>query len=140
MNPEQVALVQSSFSKVAPIARDAASLFYGRLFEIAPEVRPMFKGDMEEQGRKLISTLALVVAGLDRLETVLPAARALAIKHVGYGVKAEQYPLVGAALLWTLEKGLGAEFTAETKEAWAEAYGALSGEMIKAAYPSPAQG
>ncbi len=140
MNAEKIALVQSSFAKVAPISRDAAALFYGRLFEIAPDVRPMFKGDMEEQGRKLMATLGLVVSGLDKLETVLPAARALAVRHVGYGVRPEHYPPVGAALLWTLEQGLGEDFTLETKQAWADAYGALSGEMIKAAYPSSAPG
>jgi hemoglobin-like flavoprotein len=89
MNASDVALVQDSFKKVAPIADVAAELFYGRLFEVAPQVKPMFKGDMKEQGRKLMATLGVVVTGLTRLETVLPAASALAKQHVAYGVKAE---------------------------------------------------
>ncbi|MET0970405.1 MAG: globin family protein [Tardiphaga sp.] len=133
MTPDQVALVQASFAKVAPISDQAAELFYGRLFEIAPEVKPMFHGDMAEQRRKLMATLGVVVAGLTRLETVLPAASALAKKHVSYGVKDEHYPVVGAALLWTLEKGLGDAWTPETADAWTTAYGTLSGYMISEA-------
>lgn len=130
MTPQQIALVQDSFAKVAPISDTAAELFYGRLFEIAPEVKRMFHGDMAEQRRKLMATLGVVVTGLTRLETVLPAASALAKKHVTYGVKDEHYPIVGAALLWTLEKGLGDAWTPETAEAWTTAYGTLSGYMI----------
>src|ERR1700754_1193243 len=107
MSPAQFTSIQDSFAKVAPISDQAAELFYGRLFEIAPEVKPMFHGDMAEQRRKLMATLGVVVSGLTRLETVLPAASALAKKHVGYGVRDEHYPIVGAALLWTMEKGLG---------------------------------
>lgn len=134
MNPTQIALVQDSFAKVAPIADQAAVLFYDRLFEIEPSVKPMFHGDMAEQRRKLMAALGLVVSGLTRLETVLPAASALAKKHVGYGVKAEHYPVVGAALLWTLEKGLGDGWNPELAEAWTTAYGTLSGFMISEAY------
>ncbi len=134
MTPDQVALVQDSFKKVVPIADVAAGLFYGRLFEIAPEVKPMFRGDIKEQGRKLMTTLGVVVTGLTRLETVLPAASALAKKHVDYGVKAEHYAPVGAALLWTLEKGLGDDWTPELAQAWGTAYGTLSGFMIAEAY------
>ena len=134
MTPDQVALVQDSFKNVVPIADVAAGLFYGRLFEIAPEVKPMFRGDIKEQGRKLMTTLGVVVTGLTRLETVLPAASALAKKHVDYGVKAEHYAPVGAALLWTLEKGLGDDWTPELAQAWGTAYGTLSGFMIAEAY------
>src|SRR5215470_2979050 len=105
MTPAQVKLVQGSFAEVAPISEQAAALFYGRLFEIAPQVKPLFKGDMTEQGRKLMATLGVVVNGLGDLDTVLPAASALAKKHVGYGVTADDYAPVGAALLWTLERG-----------------------------------
>lgn len=139
MTPDQIALVQDSFKKVVPISEAAASMFYGRLFEIAPDVKPMFKGDIKEQGRKLMATLGVVVTGLTRLETVLPAASALAKKHVDYGVKAEHYAPVGAALLWTLEKGLGEAWTPELADAWATAYGTLSGYMISEAYGSNAQ-
>jgi hemoglobin-like flavoprotein len=134
MNASDVALVQDSFKKVAPISDVAAELFYGRLFEIAPQVKPMFRGDMKEQGRKLMATLGVVVTGLTRLETVLPAASALAKQHVAYGVKAEHYPIVGGALLWTLEKGLGDAWTPELAAAWTAAYGTLSGYMISEAY------
>lgn len=134
MTPEQIILVQESFSKVAPIAEQAATLFYGRLFEIAPQVKPLFKSDMSEQGRKLMGTLGVVVAGLANLESILPAASSLAKRHVQYGVKAEHYAPVGEALLWTLEQGLGAAWNQKLKESWAEAYGTLSGFMIKEAY------
>jgi nitric oxide dioxygenase len=85
----------------------AAALFYWRLFEIAPAVKPLFRGDMTEQGCKLMATLDVVVNSLGNLEAVLPAASALAKRHVDYGVKAADYTPVGAALLWTLEQGLG---------------------------------
>jgi len=134
MTPEQVSEIRVSFSKVAPIAEQAAALFYGRLFEIAPEVQPLFKAsDMKEQGRKLMGTLAVVVKGLDDLPALMPAVEALARKHVGYGVNAAHYAPVGAALLWTLEQGLGEGFTPTVKDAWTTAYGALSGAMIAAA-------
>jgi len=139
MTPDQISLVQDSFKKVVPIADVAADLFYGRLFEIAPEVKPMFRGDMKEQGRKLMATLGVVVTGLTRLETVLPAASALAKKHVDYGVKAEHYAPVGAALLWTLEKGLGEAWTPDLADGWSTAYGTLSGYMISEAYGSTVQ-
>ena len=134
MTPEQVTLVQRSFAKVVPIAEPAAAMFYGRLFEIAPEVKPLFHGDMAEQGRKLMGTLAVVVSGLTNLESILPAASALAKKHVAYGVKAEHYGPVGVALLWTLEHGLGAEWTPDLADAWTAAYTTLSGYMVGEAY------
>jgi hemoglobin-like flavoprotein len=134
VTPSQIDLVQTSFAKVAPIAETAASLFYGRLFEIAPEVKPLFKGDMKEQGRKLMTTLAVVVNGLKNLDAVVPAAKSLAVKHVSYGVTADHYAPVGAALVWTLEQGLGDDFTPETRDAWIAAYTLLSGVMIDEAY------
>jgi hemoglobin-like flavoprotein len=136
MTPDQVTLVQQSFAKVAPISEAAAVIFYDRLFEVAPSVKPMFPTDMKEQRKKLMATLAVVVGGLGNLESVLPAASALAKRHVGYGAKAEHYPVVGGALLWTLEKGLGDGWTPEVAEAWTAAYGTLSGYMISEAYGS----
>src|SRR6478735_3895827 len=126
MTPSQVDLVQISFAKVSPIADTAARLFYDRLFEIAPEVRPLFHRDMKEQGRKLMTTLALVTKGLTNLDAILPAARSLATKHVSYGVTAEHYQPVGDALLWALEQGLGSDFTPEVRDAWLAAYTTLS--------------
>lgn len=139
MTDDQIQLVQDSFAKVVPIADTAASLFYGRLFEIAPEVKPLFKSDMSEQGAKLMATLGVVVNGLRKPDTILPAAKALAVKHVDYGVQPEHYAPVGAALLWTLEQGLAEAFTDEVKEAWTSAYTLLSGIMIEAAYPQAAE-
>ena len=136
MTPDQIKLVQQSFAKVAPISEQAAVLFYDRLFEVAPGVRAMFPNDMTEQRKKLMGTLAVVVNGLSNLEAVLPAASALAKRHVNYGAKAEHYPVVGGALLWTLEKGLGDAWTPELAEAWTAAYGTLSGYMIQEAYGS----
>ena len=137
MTPDQVKLVQQSFAKVVPISETAAILFYDRLFEVAPKVKAMFPADMTEQRRKLMATLAVVVNGLGNLESVLPAASALAKRHVSYGATAEHYPVVGAALLWTLEKGLGDGWTPEVAEAWTAAYGTLSGFMISEAYGQP---
>jgi hemoglobin-like flavoprotein len=134
MTPDQIALVQQSFGKVAPIADKAASLFYDRLFEIAPQLKPLFPGEMSEQRKKLMATLSVVVNGLDRLDTILPAASALAQRHVTYGVKPDHYALVGSALLWTLERGLGAYWSEAMADAWIEAYATLSGFMIGEAY------
>jgi len=135
MTPDQVKLVQESFAKVAPISEQAAVLFYDRLFEVAPGVQAMFPSDMTEQRKKLMATLAVVVGGLSNLLSVLPAASALAKRHVGYGAKPEHYPVVGGALLWTLEKGLGDEaWTPNLAAAWTAAYGTLSGYMISEAY------
>jgi hemoglobin-like flavoprotein len=137
MTPDQIKLVQDSFAKVAPISETAAVLFYDRLFEVAPQVKAMFPVDMTEQRKKLMATLAVVVNGLGNLESVLPAASALAKRHLSYGAKPSHYPVVGAALLWTLEKGLGDAWTPEVAEAWTAAYGRLSGFMISEAYGRP---
>src|SRR6201985_248262 len=134
MTPDQIKLGQESFAKVAPISEQAAVLFYDRLFEVAPGVKAMFPTDMTEQRKKLMATLAVVVNGLGNLESVLPAASALAKRHVGYGAKPEHYPVVGGALLWTLEKGLGEGWTPEVADAWTRVYATLSGFMISEAY------
>jgi nitric oxide dioxygenase len=137
MTPDQVKLVQQSFSHVAPISDQAATIFYDRLFEVAPQVKAMFPADIAEQKRKLMATLAVVVNGLSDLPSVLPAASALAKRHVAYGARPEHYPVVGSALLWTLEKGLGQGWTSDVAAAWTAAYDALSGFMISEAYGSP---
>ena len=137
MTPEQVTLVQQSFGKVAPISDQAVVIFYDRLFEIAPQVKAMFPADMTEQRKKLMATLAVVVNGLSNLESILPAASALAQRHVAYGARAEHYPVVGSALLWTLEKGLGDGWTVDVATAWTAAYTMLSGFMIEQAYGRP---
>jgi hemoglobin-like flavoprotein len=134
MNPTQIKLVQDSFAKVAPISEQAAVIFYDRLFEVAPAVKAMFPTEMKEQRKKLMATLAVVVNGLGNLDSVLPAASALAKRHISYGAKPEHYPVVGGALLWTLEKGLGEAWTPAVADAWTAAYGTLSGFMISEAY------
>ena len=132
MTPQQIELVQTSFEKVVPIAGAAADLFYDRLFEIAPETRSMFPADLSEQKGKLMSMLGTAVTNLHKLDTILPAVKALGQRHKGYGVTAAHYAPVGAALLWTLEQGLGAEFTPDVKAAWTETYTALAGVMTDA--------
>lgn len=133
MTPEQIDLVQSSWAKVAPQAKETATLFYGRLFEIAPEVKPLFPTDMEEQGKKLMQVLGMAVGSLTKLEELLPTVKQLGVKHVDYGVEDVHYDSVGAALLWTLEQGLGDDFTPETKEAWTITYVTLADVMKGAA-------
>ncbi|AFZ23577.1 family 3 adenylate cyclase [Cylindrospermum stagnale PCC 7417] len=131
--PSQVDLVQSSFAKVKPIADKAAEIFYNRLFELAPSFRPLFKGDMKQQERKLMNTLALAVEGLRQPDQIIPAVQKLGRNHAGYGVKAEYYDIVGEALLWTLAQGLGEDFTTPVRKAWEEAYTFLSEIMKEAA-------
>ena len=132
MDSRQVQLVQESFAQVVPIAGVAATLFYDRLFEIAPDVKPLFVGDMEKQKLMLMQTLSVVVIGLAQPENILPAAKSLAVRHKGYGVQPEHFDSVGASLLWTLEKGLGNAYTPEVNDAWVAAYALLSGVMIEA--------
>lgn len=132
MNQSEITLVKDSFRKVLPIADQAAALFYARLFELDPQLRHLFRGDMVEQGRKLMTMIATAVASLERLETLVPAVRQLGARHAGYGVTEEHYGTVGAALLWTLEKGLGPEFTPAVREAWTTTYSLLANTMIEA--------
>jgi hemoglobin-like flavoprotein len=129
MNPKQVALVQRSWNDVLPIAETAAQMFYERLFDLDPSLRPLFQSDMTKQRHKLVDMLSVVVSGLTRLEELLPTVRALGRRHAGYGVRNEHYATVGMALLWTLEQGLGDSFTAEVREAWVAAYGLLATTM-----------
>lgn len=133
MTPEQIDLVQNSWARVAPIADQAADIFYDRLFEIAPEARPLFAEDMAKQKKALMGMLATAVNGLKRLDTILPAVQALGERHVGYGTRDEHYDIVGSALLFTLGKGLGDAFTEEVEAAWTKAYVTLAGVMKDAA-------
>jgi len=134
MTRDQIELVRSTWSQVERIADAAAQLFYGRLFELEPELRHLFAhSDMAEQRRKLMQTLAVAVGALDRLETLRPALEALGRRHVAYGVDDRHYDLVGAALLWTLGQGLGQGFTGPVRDAWSEAYATLATIMRNAA-------
>jgi len=138
MTPESKALVQESWTLVEPIADTAAALFYGRLFELDPSLRPMFRGDMKEQGKKLMQMITVVVRGLNGLDDLVPAIESLGRRHTGYGVRDSHYGTVAAALLWTLEQGLGAAFTPAVKAAWVEAYTLLATVMKRAAAGEPA--
>ncbi len=138
MTPEQMQLVQTSWTKVEPIASQAAELFYGRLFELDPSLRALFKGDMQAQGAKLMRAITLVVRGLEQLDVLAPTLRALGRRHVGYGVKNSHYDTVGVALLWTLAQSLGSAFTPATSAAWAEAYNVLATVMKEGAATSAA--
>jgi len=133
MTPEQAVLVKNSWALVTPIADKAAELFYGKLFEMDPELKSLFKGDMTEQGRKLMAMINTAVNGLDKLEAIVPAVEKLGERHVDYGVKDKDYDTVGGALLWTLEAGLGDAFTPEVKEAWTVVYTVLANTMKTAA-------
>ena len=129
MTNEQIKLVQDSFRQVAPIAETAAQLFYARLFELDPDLELLFKGNLTEQGRKLMQMLGLAVNSLDRMEQLLPVVRSLGTRHVVYGVRDKDYDTVGQALLWTLRKGLGEAFTPDVEAAWTNVYATLAAEM-----------
>ena len=139
ITPAQKEIVQSTFAQITEPDAFAAH-FYARLFEIAPETRALFKGDMRAQGKKLIQTLAVVVNGLDNLEEIVPAVQALGRRHVAYGVTPEHYTLVGNAILWTIAQYFGEAFTEEVKTAWATAYSLVAETAIAAAYEDAATG
>ena len=134
MTPENIARVKSSWQQVLPIQKTAAELFYGRLFELDPSLRPLFRGDMAEQGRKLMTMINTVVMSLDDLAPLLGAIEDLGRRHVAYGVTEAHYDTVGSALLWTLGLGLGEQFTQPVEAAWTEAYTTLASAMKQAAY------
>ena len=133
MTSEQIAIVQSSFERVKPLAEEAAVLFYARLFELDPRLRPLFKNDIRLQGLKLMQMLEMVVRSLDRIEEVAADIRSLGARHTAYGVEVRHYETVGTALLWTLEKALEPKFTSETHEAWTAAYNMLADTMKEGA-------
>ena len=133
VTPQQVELVKKTWVMVVPISDKAAELFYGRLFELEPEYRSMFKGDMMDQGKKLMKTINIAVESLDDVEPLIPTLKQMGADHAGYGVKERDYNVVGAALLWTLEKGLGDAFTDEVKNAWGAVYEVLASVMKEGA-------
>ena len=129
MTPNQITLVQDSFQLVAPIADTASELFYTRLFELDPSVRPLFPTDIADQRRKLMQTLSVVIGSLRYLDGIAPSIHALGRRHAAYGVKPQHFDTVGSALLWTLAQGLGPAFTPEVESAWAAVYSLLSDTM-----------
>ena len=133
VTPRQKKLVQDSFALIVPRADEVTATFYGRLFELDPTLRPMFKADMAPQRQKLAQMLTAAVKGLDRPEQLIPVVRELGRRHATYGVTEAHYDTVGAALLWTLETEFGAAFTPEVKEAWTDVYTLLATTMKDAA-------
>jgi hemoglobin-like flavoprotein len=133
VTPKQIQLVQQTWARVLPLKEHAAVLFYDRLFATDPALQSLFKGNMAEQRGKLMTMITVAVNGLTRLDTLVPAVRDLGNRHARYGVQEAHYATVGAALLWTLEKGLGPAFTPEVKEAWATVYGVLATTMQQGA-------
>ncbi len=133
LSPASIQLVRDSWSQVLPIQTQAAGLFYNRLFELDPALKPLFKGDMAEQGRKLMGMVNVAVGSLDRLDGILKPVQDMGRRHAGYGVKDEHYATVGEALIWTLEQGLGEAFTPETRAAWVRVYTLLADAMREAA-------
>lgn len=133
MTPEQVEIVKTSWAKVVPISETAAEIFYGKLFELDPELKSLFKGDMKDQGRKLMAMINTAVNGLNDLEAIVPAVQDLGKRHVGYGVKDKDYDTVGTALIATLAIGLDDYFTDDVKDAWITVYTVLSSTMKEAA-------
>ena len=130
----QIDLIQQSYKKVEPIADTAAEIFYDKLFEYEPSVKPMFKKNIKDQGRMLMGTLKVAINGLNNLEALVPVLEKLAVKHVNYGVKAEHYTPVGNALLYTLKTGLGPEWNPELRQAWVDVYRVMAHTMKAAAY------
>jgi hemoglobin-like flavoprotein len=132
LTPTEVGLIRASFSKATVEPGRTSALFYQKLFELDPTVRALFHGDMHEQGRKLIATLAFVVESLDHLDDLLPTVRELGARHVNYGVKKHHYATVGKALLWSLERSVGRSFTGAARAAWRKAFAVLADAMIAA--------
>ena len=137
MTPEKIHMVQASFDKILPVAETVSALFYNRLFELDPLLRPIFPVDLQGQGHKLIAMIHVVVANLGRLDTVVPAIQALGRRHSSYGVADQHYETFCAALIWALERCLADDFTPEVRGAWVEMYAVLSNTM-KAATQVPA--
>lgn len=134
LSAKQKQLIRDSWQRVLPVKERAAELFYGRLFELDPGVKPLFKGKLDFQGDKLMMTLNVVVNSLDDLGAVEAMLQAMGKRHVIYGVEATHYETVGAALLWVLQQTLGEYFTEEVEDAWVTAYGVIATTMKEAAY------
>ena len=133
MTPHQVSLVRKTWSLVEPLGDTVTTLFYGRLFELDPSLRGLFKADMQDQGRSLRVMISMVIAGLTQLDKLMPALVSCGRRHVAYGVEDSHYDIVREALLWTLGQGLRQHFTAEVREAWSATYELMAGAMKEAA-------
>jgi hemoglobin-like flavoprotein len=131
MNPQQIQLVKETWGFVIVKSDEAGELFYSRLFEVAPGVKHLFKGEMKEQSRKLMSMVTYVVTKLDKLDTILVEIKSLAQRHNKYGAQKEHYAVVGECLIYTLKTGLGDRWNSKVEAAWIAAYTILSGAMIQ---------
>ena len=132
MTPREIEIVQQTFEKVRPIAT-AADLFYGKLFELDPSLKALFKGSMREQGKMLMNMLAAAVNGLSNASALVPVLTDLGRRHTAYGVMDRHYVTVGSALIWTLHQGMGKDFTDEVRDAWCAAYELMAGVMQQGA-------
>ena len=132
ISKEDIDLVQHSFMRIEPLSIVVGRTFYERLFETNPEIKPLFKGDLESQGEQLMDMIGTAVAGLDDLEKLIPILQELGARHRKYGVEVSHYGAVAEALIWTLEQGLADAFTPDIRAAWVNVYGVLAETMITA--------
>lgn len=130
----QVELLETSFAQVKPVANEFADRFYENLFTDYPAAQPLFANtDIKQQSKKLLQSLVLVVENLRKPDALGDALTGLGARHVKYGALPEHYPLVGNTLLKTFEEFLGSAWTDEVKQAWVDAYGAISTIMLDGA-------
>ncbi|MEB3342071.1 globin family protein [Okeania sp.] len=130
----QVELLENSFEQVKPRADEFTKSFYNNLFTDYPDAQPLFTStDMAAQHKKLLGSLILVVENLRRPDVLTDALEGLGARHVKYGALPEHYPLVGNSLLKTFEQYLKEDWTEEVKQAWVDAYGAITELMLKGA-------
>lgn len=136
MTTRQVQLVKDSWANVSQLDTVVVGgLFYNRLFEIAPELRSLFRStEISLQSKKLLAMMGYIINKLDILDEIMDEVAKLAQRHVHYGVKDEHYTLVGKAMLWTLEKGLDADWTHEVEQAWIACYTVLASAMVQAGW------
>jgi hemoglobin-like flavoprotein len=132
LTPAQVGIVQDSFRRIGPQAAEASRIFYDELFRISPELRELFPDDMSAHKTKFVQMLAGIVRSLDQIAAVSEEIVDLGRRHMSYDVEDGHYAAVGEALLWTINRLLGAEFTPEAREAWASAYDMIARVMQEA--------
>lgn len=132
LTARQITIIKQSWQAVLPIKSQAAELFYARLFELDPTTKALFKGKLDYQGDKLMTTLNVVVNAVDNVDDIVPMLEAMGKRHIIYGVEHRHYETVGVAFLWVLEQGLGDQFTDEVKEAWTLVYHLIANYMKEA--------
>ena len=133
MTPEQIDLVKKSFDAMWPMHGDIAGLCYSRFFELAPDARPLFKGDMKQQQIKLMDMMAALVASLDERPLFQSIIAQSGRHHARFGVQPSQYAALGEALMWSLECKFGTSLTPELRASWTALYATVQAEMLQAA-------